>query len=138
MESSGVAASPTAATAALSIPVQAAADKISQQTDAESPPPYLPTGPIYIITEYCFYGDLVNYLHKNRENFLSLNVEKNSSKKDLDIFGINPADESSRRYMSGSGSACRAFVLMQQSAAIKVNVHVRTGHSCRNIKTMMP
>lgn len=52
-------------------------------------------GPIYIITEYCFYGDLVNYLHKNRENFLSLNPEKN--KKELDIFGINPADESSRR-----------------------------------------
>lgn len=54
-------------------------------------------GPIYIITEYCFYGDLVNYLHKNRENFLSLNPEKNN-KKELDIFGINPADESSRRY----------------------------------------
>lgn len=54
-------------------------------------------GPIYIITEYCFYGDLVNYLHKNRENFLNPKPEKNS-KKELDIFGINPADESSRRY----------------------------------------
>uniref|UniRef100_A0A6Q2XR39 receptor protein-tyrosine kinase n=1 Tax=Esox lucius TaxID=8010 RepID=A0A6Q2XR39_ESOLU len=30
------------------------------------------SGPTYIITEYCFYGDLVNYLHKNRENFLNL------------------------------------------------------------------
>ncbi|KAM8889495.1 platelet-derived growth factor receptor alpha [Synchiropus picturatus] len=55
------------------------------------------SGPIYIITEYCFYGDLVNYLHKNRENFLSLSPEKH--KKDLDIFGINPADESSRSYV---------------------------------------
>lgn len=54
-------------------------------------------GPIYIITEYCFYGDLVNYLHKNRENFLNPKAEKNN-KKELDIFGINPADESSRRY----------------------------------------
>ncbi|XP_034036396.1 platelet-derived growth factor receptor alpha [Thalassophryne amazonica] len=54
------------------------------------------SGPIYIITEYCFYGDLVNYLHKNRENFLSLQPEKN---KDIDIFGINPADESSRSYV---------------------------------------
>lgn len=53
-------------------------------------------GPIYIITEYCFYGDLVNYLHKNRENFLNPKPEKNT-KKELDIFGINPADESSRR-----------------------------------------
>lgn len=52
-------------------------------------------GPIYIITEYCFYGDLVNYLHKNRDNFLSRNPEK--FKKDLDIFGMNSADESNRR-----------------------------------------
>ncbi|CAL8255198.1 unnamed protein product [Merluccius merluccius] len=55
------------------------------------------SGPIYIITEYCLYGDLVNYLHKNRENFLSLHPEK--SRKNLDIFGINPADESSRSYV---------------------------------------
>ncbi|XP_066533035.1 platelet-derived growth factor receptor alpha isoform X2 [Hoplias malabaricus] len=55
------------------------------------------SGPIYIITEYCFYGDLVNYLHKNRDGFLSRNPEK--TKKDLDIFGINPADESSRSYV---------------------------------------
>lgn len=75
-----------------------ASDKISPQTDAE--PQCLSAvslpGPIYIITEYCFYGDLVNYLHKNRENFLNPKAEKNN-KKELDIFGINPADESSRR-----------------------------------------
>jgi hypothetical protein len=55
----------------------------------------VPTGPIYIITEYCFYGDLVNYLHKNRDSFMSQHPEK--PKKDLDIFGLNPADESTRR-----------------------------------------
>lgn len=55
-----------------------------------------PTGPIYIITEYCFYGDLVNYLHKNRDSFLSRHPEK--PKKELDIFGLNPADESTRRW----------------------------------------
>lgn len=55
------------------------------------------SGPIYIITEYCLYGDLVNYLHKNRENFLGLHPEK--SRKNLDIFGINPADESNRSYV---------------------------------------
>lgn len=73
------------------------------------------SGPIYIITEYCFYGDLVNYLHKNRENFLSLNPEKNN-KKELDIFGINPADESSRRYHVGATthlpSECSNVILM--------------------------
>ncbi|XP_073464538.1 platelet-derived growth factor receptor alpha isoform X1 [Aquarana catesbeiana] len=54
------------------------------------------SGPIYIITEYCFYGDLVNHLHKNRDSFQSRHPEK--LKKDLDIFGLNPVDESTRRY----------------------------------------
>lgn len=60
---------------------------------------FISSGPIYIITEYCFYGDLVNYLHKNRDNFLSRHPEK--PKKDLDIFGMNPADESTRRWERG-------------------------------------
>ncbi|XP_063776990.1 platelet-derived growth factor receptor alpha isoform X2 [Pseudophryne corroboree] len=55
------------------------------------------SGPIYIITEYCIYGDLVNYLHKNRDNFQSRHPEK--QKKDLDIFGLNPTDDSTRSYV---------------------------------------
>ncbi|XP_035509000.1 platelet-derived growth factor receptor alpha [Morone saxatilis] len=72
------------------------------------------SGPIYIITEYCFYGDLVNYLHKNRENFLSLNPEKNN-KKELDIFGINPADESSRSYVILSFESKGDYMDMKQA-----------------------
>lgn len=71
------------------------------------------SGPIYIITEYCFYGDLVNYLHKNRENFLSLTPEKN--KKELDIFGINPADESSRSYVILSFESKGDYMDMKQA-----------------------
>ncbi|XP_060884998.1 platelet-derived growth factor receptor alpha [Labrus mixtus] len=71
------------------------------------------SGPIYIITEYCFYGDLVNYLHKNRENFLSLTPEK--SKKELDIFGINPADESSRSYVILSFESKGDYMDMKQA-----------------------
>ncbi|XP_057697882.1 platelet-derived growth factor receptor alpha [Corythoichthys intestinalis] len=71
------------------------------------------SGPIYIITEYCFYGDLVNYLHKNRENFLSLSPEK--QKKDLDIFGINPADESSRSYVILSFESKGDYMDMKQA-----------------------
>ncbi|KAM6963198.1 platelet-derived growth factor receptor alpha [Aplochiton taeniatus] len=75
------------------------------------------SGPIYIITEYCFYGDLVNYLHKNRENFLSLHSEK--TKKELDIFGINPADESSRSYVilsfEGKGESRGDYMDMKQA-----------------------
>ncbi|KAM6921684.1 platelet-derived growth factor receptor alpha [Xenentodon cancila] len=73
------------------------------------------SGPIYIITEYCFYGDLVNYLHKNRENFLSLSPEKNKEKKELDIFGINPADESSRSYVILSFECKGDYMDMKQA-----------------------
>ncbi|KAM9761907.1 platelet-derived growth factor receptor alpha [Menidia menidia] len=71
------------------------------------------SGPIYIITEYCFYGDLVNYLHKNRESFVSLSPEKN--KKELDIFGINPADESSRSYVILSFESKGDYMDMKQA-----------------------
>ncbi|KAM8873655.1 platelet-derived growth factor receptor alpha isoform 2-T2 [Spinachia spinachia] len=71
------------------------------------------SGPIYIITEYCFYGDLVNYLHKNRETFLSLNPEK--TKKELDIFGIHPADESSRSYVILSFESKADYMDMKQA-----------------------
>lgn len=33
-------------------------------------------GPIYIITEYCRYGDLVDYLHRNKHTFLQLHSDK--------------------------------------------------------------
>lgn len=71
------------------------------------------SGPIYIITEYCFYGDLVNYLHKNRDGFLSHHTEK--GKKDLDIFGINPADESSRSYVILSFEGKGDYMDMKQA-----------------------
>lgn len=71
------------------------------------------SGPIYIITEYCFHGDLVNYLHKNRESFLSLSPDKN--KKELDIFGINPADENSRSYVILSFECKGDYMDMKQA-----------------------
>ncbi|KAG8134895.1 hypothetical protein E2320_007973 [Naja naja] len=73
------------------------------------------SGPIYIITEYCFYGDLVNYLHKNRDNFLSRHPEK--TKMDLDIFGINSADESTRSYVILSFENNGEYMDMKQAEA---------------------
>uniref|UniRef100_A0A8C3G353 receptor protein-tyrosine kinase n=1 Tax=Cyclopterus lumpus TaxID=8103 RepID=A0A8C3G353_CYCLU len=71
------------------------------------------SGPIYIITEYCFYGDLVNYLHKNRDTFISLNPEK--SKKELDIFGINPVVCSAHSYVILSFESKGDYMDMKQS-----------------------
>ncbi|KAG7275739.1 hypothetical protein CRUP_009842 [Coryphaenoides rupestris] len=36
------------------------------------------TGPLYLVTEYCRYGDLVDYLHRNKHSFLQYHAEKNS------------------------------------------------------------
>ncbi|XP_046882615.1 platelet-derived growth factor receptor beta isoform X2 [Hypomesus transpacificus] len=33
-------------------------------------------GPLYLVTEYCRYGDLVDYLHRNKHTFLQYYAEK--------------------------------------------------------------
>ncbi|XP_036409962.1 platelet-derived growth factor receptor alpha isoform X1 [Megalops cyprinoides] len=71
------------------------------------------SGPIYIITEYCLHGDLVNYLHKNRDSFLSRHPEK--SRKELDIFGLDPADQSSRSYVILSFESKGDYMEMKQA-----------------------
>ncbi|KAJ8368411.1 hypothetical protein SKAU_G00084390 [Synaphobranchus kaupii] len=73
------------------------------------------SGPIYIITEYCLHGDLVNFLHKNRECFLSRHPEK--TKKELDIFGLDPADQSSRSYVILSFESKGDYMDMKQADA---------------------
>ncbi|XP_067242896.1 platelet-derived growth factor receptor beta [Chanodichthys erythropterus] len=34
-------------------------------------------GPLYLVTEYCRYGDLVDYLHRNKHSFLQYYADKN-------------------------------------------------------------
>uniref|UniRef100_A0AAY4B6X6 receptor protein-tyrosine kinase n=1 Tax=Denticeps clupeoides TaxID=299321 RepID=A0AAY4B6X6_9TELE len=34
-------------------------------------------GPIYLVTEFCRYGDLVDYLHRNKHTFLQYYADKN-------------------------------------------------------------
>uniref|UniRef100_A0A673GHS7 receptor protein-tyrosine kinase n=1 Tax=Sinocyclocheilus rhinocerous TaxID=307959 RepID=A0A673GHS7_9TELE len=36
-------------------------------------------GPLYLVTEYCRYGDLVDYLHRNKHSFLQHYADKNHS-----------------------------------------------------------
>uniref|UniRef100_A0A8C7V2P5 receptor protein-tyrosine kinase n=1 Tax=Oncorhynchus mykiss TaxID=8022 RepID=A0A8C7V2P5_ONCMY len=40
-------------------------------------------GPIYLITEYCCYGDLVDYLHRNKHTFLQYYADKNRRDADM-------------------------------------------------------
>lgn len=46
---------------------------------------FAPPGPIYIITEYCRYGDLVDYLHRNKHTFLQYYSEK--SRREAELYG---------------------------------------------------
>ncbi|CAM9442172.1 unnamed protein product, partial [Lampetra fluviatilis] len=64
-------------------------------------------GPIYIITEYCCHGDLVNYLHRKRDRFLYGSASKD--KFDGDIFSLNSSGENTR-------SACRITSLCVSAA----------------------
>ncbi|XP_057182615.1 platelet-derived growth factor receptor beta [Triplophysa rosa] len=34
-------------------------------------------GPLYLVTEYCRYGDLVDYLHRNKHSILQYHTDKN-------------------------------------------------------------
>uniref|UniRef100_A0A674D1Z3 receptor protein-tyrosine kinase n=1 Tax=Salmo trutta TaxID=8032 RepID=A0A674D1Z3_SALTR len=40
-------------------------------------------GPIYLITEYCCYGDLADYLHRNKHTFLQYYADKNRRDADM-------------------------------------------------------
>ncbi|XP_038598331.1 platelet-derived growth factor receptor alpha-like [Tachyglossus aculeatus] len=52
------------------------------------------SGPIYIIMEYCLYGDLGDYLRKNRNRFLAVHSEK--TEEELDT--LSPDDKSTINY----------------------------------------
>ncbi|XP_014351483.1 platelet-derived growth factor receptor beta [Latimeria chalumnae] len=42
-------------------------------------------GPVYIITEFCRYGDLVDYLHRNKHTFLQYYADK--ARREAEIYG---------------------------------------------------
>ncbi|KAK6298309.1 hypothetical protein J4Q44_G00313640 [Coregonus suidteri] len=44
-------------------------------------------GPLYLVTEYCRYGDLVDYLHRNKHTFLQYYAEKNQEDSGCRVSG---------------------------------------------------
>uniref|UniRef100_A0A673GHB4 receptor protein-tyrosine kinase n=1 Tax=Sinocyclocheilus rhinocerous TaxID=307959 RepID=A0A673GHB4_9TELE len=57
-------------------------------------------GPLYLVTEYCRYGDLVDYLHRNKHSFLQHYADKNHSQI------CNDSDVSTRKEYVSFGSEC--------------------------------
>ncbi|KAM9795325.1 platelet-derived growth factor receptor beta [Neosynchiropus ocellatus] len=83
-------------------------------------------GPLYLVTEYCRYGDLVDYLHRNKHTFLQYYAEKNQDSSDLISRGSTPlsqrkgyvsfGSESDGGYMDMSKDEPSLYVPMQEHA----------------------
>lgn len=50
-------------------------------------------GPLYLVTEYCRYGDLVDYLHRNKHTLLQYYAEKNQDDGCLISRGSTPLSQ---------------------------------------------
>ncbi|XP_008418392.1 platelet-derived growth factor receptor beta [Poecilia reticulata] len=50
-------------------------------------------GPLYLVTEYCRYGDLVDYLHRNKHTFLQYYAEKNQDSGCIISRGSTPVSQ---------------------------------------------
>ncbi|CAL8355137.1 unnamed protein product [Merluccius merluccius] len=62
-------------------------------------------GPLYLVTEYCRYGDLVDYLHRNKHSFLQYHAEKNSMDSGCRISQGSTPTSQRKGYVS-FGSEC--------------------------------
>ncbi|CAI5651989.1 unnamed protein product [Oreochromis niloticus] len=81
-------------------------------------------GPLYLVTEYCRYGDLVDYLHRNKHTFLQYYAEKNQDYSCLISRGSTPlsqrkgyvsfGSESDGGYMDMSKDEPSVYVPMQE------------------------
>ncbi|XP_029367799.1 platelet-derived growth factor receptor beta isoform X2 [Echeneis naucrates] len=81
-------------------------------------------GPLYLVTEFCRYGDLVDYLHRNKHTFLQYHAEKNPDNGCLISGGSTPVSqrkgyvsfgsESDGGYMDMSKDEPSVYVPMQE------------------------
>nr|XP_015205450.1 PREDICTED: platelet-derived growth factor receptor beta isoform X2 [Lepisosteus oculatus] len=80
-------------------------------------------GPIYLITEYCRYGDLVDYLHRNKHTFLQYYADKtrrdaemcrNSTIESQGKSYVTLTSESDGGYMDMSKDDSTEYVPMQE------------------------
>uniref|UniRef100_H2T1W6 Platelet-derived growth factor receptor beta n=2 Tax=Takifugu rubripes TaxID=31033 RepID=H2T1W6_TAKRU len=81
-------------------------------------------GPLYLVTEYCRYGDLVDYLHRNKHTFLQYYLDKNQDDGSLISGGSTPlsqrkgyvsfGSESDGGYMDMSKDEPAVYVPMQE------------------------
>uniref|UniRef100_A0A8C4NIA8 receptor protein-tyrosine kinase n=1 Tax=Eptatretus burgeri TaxID=7764 RepID=A0A8C4NIA8_EPTBU len=100
-------------------------------------------GPIYIITEYCCHGDLVNYLHRKRERFLYGPCGKDSFGGD--IFSLTSTKDNARSYvmlsfedegsyMDMKSNDGQQYVAMQEGSPRKSYYSHPPSHRCLSLE----
>ncbi|KAA0709844.1 Platelet-derived growth factor receptor beta [Triplophysa tibetana] len=60
-------------------------------------------GPLYLVTEYCRYGDLVDFLHRNKHSFLQYHTDKNHIANGNSGLLCNDADSAAGKDESDGG-----------------------------------
>nr|XP_028574104.1 platelet-derived growth factor receptor beta [Podarcis muralis]XP_028574105.1 platelet-derived growth factor receptor beta [Podarcis muralis]XP_028574107.1 platelet-derived growth factor receptor beta [Podarcis muralis] len=73
-------------------------------------------GPIYIITEYCRYGDLVDYLHRNKHTFLQCCSEK--AKQEAEVYGNAPTEDRVQSHVSLSVESDGGYMDMSKDESL--------------------
>nr|XP_008103040.1 PREDICTED: platelet-derived growth factor receptor beta [Anolis carolinensis] len=73
-------------------------------------------GPIYLITEYCRYGDLVDYLHRNKHTFLQCCTEK--VKQDTEVYGNAPTEDRVQSHTSLSVESDGGYMDMSKDESL--------------------
>ncbi|XP_062404923.1 platelet-derived growth factor receptor beta [Sardina pilchardus] len=68
-------------------------------------------GPLYLVTEYCRYGDLVDYLHRNKHTFLQ-HYDKNRTETELYCNGT--IERTGKGYVSFSGECDGGYMDMSR------------------------
>uniref|UniRef100_A0AAY4B719 receptor protein-tyrosine kinase n=1 Tax=Denticeps clupeoides TaxID=299321 RepID=A0AAY4B719_9TELE len=69
-------------------------------------------GPIYLVTEFCRYGDLVDYLHRNKHTFLQYYADKN--RREMSREGTESTGNSDGGYMDMTKENSLEYVPMQE------------------------
>ncbi|KAH0629833.1 hypothetical protein JD844_012250 [Phrynosoma platyrhinos] len=73
-------------------------------------------GPVYIITEYCRYGDLVDYLHRNKHTFLQCCTEK--AKQETEVYGNAPTETRVQSHTSLSVESDGGYMDMSKDESL--------------------
>ncbi|XP_042309160.1 platelet-derived growth factor receptor beta [Sceloporus undulatus] len=73
-------------------------------------------GPVYIITEYCRYGDLVDYLHRNKHTFLQCCTEK--AKQETEVYGNAPNETRVQSHTSLSVESDGGYMDMSKDESL--------------------